>query len=123
MTIAEALRAEGYRTMMSGKWHCGGSYPRNDPGGWRPGDPKRPVPPDRGFDEWYGTPAGAGSYFNPKPLFHNHTLVEPDADDYYYTDAVSDEAVRMIEETPGDGRPFFLHVAYTAPHWPLHAPE
>ena len=122
VTIAEALKGAGYHTMMSGKWHVGGVYPRNDPTRWEVGDPKRPLPPDRGFDEWYGTPAGAGSYFNPKPLFRNRAVVEPEQDDYYYTDAVSDEAVRMIERAAGGGQPFFLHVCYTAPHWPLHAP-
>ena len=123
VTIAEALRAGGYRTMMSGKWHVGGIYPRNDPNGWATGDPERPLPPDRGFDEWYGTPAGAGSYFNPKPLFHNYTLIEPEGESYYYTDAVSDQAVRMIEGAARGDQPFFLHVSYTAPHWPLHAFE
>ncbi|MFN2131701.1 MAG: sulfatase-like hydrolase/transferase, partial [Anaerolineae bacterium] len=123
VTIAEALKAGGYRTMLSGKWHVGGIYARNDPSDWRVGDPERPLPPDRGFDDWYGTPAGAGSYYNPKPLYRNYTLIEPEGDDYYYTDAVSDEAVRMIERAAGSHQPFFLHVTYTAPHWPLHAFE
>jgi arylsulfatase len=121
VTIAEALKAGGYRTMLSGKWHVGGIYARNDPDDWAVGDPQRPLPPDRGFDDWYGTPAGAGSYFNPKPLYRNHTLVEPEGDGYYYTDAVSDEAVQMIERAAEGDQPFFLHVSYTAPHWPLHA--
>ncbi len=123
VTLAEALHPAGYRTLLSGKWHVGGIYPRNDPRGWGVGDPKRPLPPDRGFDEWYGTPAGAGSYFNPKPLFRNRTVLELQEEPYYYTDAVSDEAIRMIERTAETGQPFFLHVCYTAPHWPLHAPE
>ena len=54
---------------------------------------------------------------------HNHTFIEPEGDNYYYTDAVSDQAARMIREAAGKGQPFFLHVSYTAPHWPLHAPE
>jgi arylsulfatase len=121
VTIAEALQAGGYHTMLSGKWHVGGIYPRNDPAGWTTGDETRPLPPDRGFDEWYGTPAGAGSYFNPKPLFHNYTLIEPAGEDYYYTDAISDQAVHMIGRAAEGDAPFFLHVCYTAPHWPLHA--
>ena len=123
VTIAEALRMGGYRTMLSGKWHVGGIYRRNDPNNWQIGDPERPIPPERGFDEWYGTPAGAGSYFNPKPLFRNDTLIEPESADYYYTDAISDQAARMITKAAQDDQSFFLHVAYTAPHWPLHAFE
>lgn len=123
VTAAEVLRAGGYRTLMSGKWHVCGGFPRNDPSRWYAGDPDRPLPPDRGFDEWYGTPAGAGSYFNPKPLFRNYSVIEPDAENYYYTDAVTDHAVRMVEKAGGEKQPFFLYVAYTAPHWPLHAPE
>jgi arylsulfatase A-like enzyme len=123
LTMAEVLGEAGYRTMLSGKWHCGGLYSRNDPDDWRVGDPTRPIPPERGFDEWYGTPAGAGSYFNPRPLFHNDTLIEPQGDDFYYTDAISEQAVRMIEEAAQGDQPFFLHVSYTAPHWPLHAFE
>ena len=123
VTIGEALGAGGYRTMLSGKWHVGGIYRRNDPGDWQVGDPERPLPPDRGFDDWYGTPAGAGSYFNPRPLMHNYRLIEPKDDNYYYTDAISDQAVHMIDRAAQEERPFFLHVSYTAPHWPLHAFE
>jgi arylsulfatase len=123
VTIAEVLRAGGYRTLMSGKWHCGGIFSRNDPTNWRIGDPERPLPPDRGFDEWWGTPAGAGSYFNPRPLMHNYRFIEPEGDRFYYTDAISEQAARMIGEAARHDQPFFLHVSYTAPHWPLHAHE
>lgn len=123
VTVAEALQAGGYRTLMSGKWHVGGTYHRHDPSGWSVGDPHRPLPPDRGFDLWYGTPAGAGSYFNPKPLFQDYNIIEPEAENYYYTEALTDQAVSMIELAAQEDRPFFLYLAYTAPHWPLHALE
>jgi len=123
VTIAEVLRAGGYRTLMSGKWHCGGVFARNDPENWRINDPERPLPPDRGFDEWWGTPAGAGSYFNPRPLMHGYRFIEPEGDPFYYTDAISEQAARMIGEAAQGDQPFFLHVSYTAPHWPLHAHE
>ncbi|GIX08227.1 MAG: hypothetical protein KatS3mg115_2630 [Candidatus Poribacteria bacterium] len=120
VTIAEALRAVGYRTYMSGKWHVGGPYSHR-PEQWNIGHPEKPRPIDRGFDRHFGTLAGAGSYFNPHTLILDDRLIEPDSDDWYYTDAISDYAVRFIEEAAQEAKPFFLYVAYTAPHWPLHA--
>jgi arylsulfatase A-like enzyme len=120
VTIAEALGAAGYRTMMSGKWHVGGPYVLGTE--WRPGAPGAPLPVQRGFDEHYGTLAGAGSYFCPHALIEDDTFVEVPDDGYYYTDAISDRAADMIGRAAG-GEPFFLYVAYTAPHWPLHAWE
>ena len=108
---------------MCGKWHVGGRFDRSDPNDWHLNNPNRPIPPDRGFDEWYGTPVGAGSFWNPRPLFRNRQLIEPTSNDYHYTDAISDNVVSMIEAAAAKDEPFFLHVAYTAPHWPLHAPE
>ena len=121
VTIAEALSLGGYQTLISGKWHVGGIYPRNDASQWDTGDPQRPLPPDRGFDDWYGTPAGAGSYYNPKPLFRNYTLIEPESDKYYYTDAVSENAVKMVEKAAMDDKPFFLYMAHYAVHTPIEA--
>jgi arylsulfatase len=122
-TIAELLAAGGYRTKMSGKWHVGGAYPHNKPETWSPGDATHPLPIQRGFEEHWGTLGGAGSYWMPETLIHNDTWVELEDQDFYYTDAISDHACRMIDhcrnETPQ--QPFFLYVAYTAPHWPLHA--
>ncbi len=121
VTVAEALRARGYTTLMSGKWHVGGGYDILHPDRWRPGDPAHPTPAQRGFDRFYGIVAGAGSYFYPRTLMRDDQFVPLDVSDFYLTDAISDEAVRMVEEAD-PGRPFFLHVTYTAPHWPLHAP-
>ena len=69
VTIAEALRPAGYRTIMSGKWHVGGQY-TTDPERSRrdAGRPKYPTPLQRGFDKHFGTLAGAGSYFHPHTL-------------------------------------------------------
>jgi arylsulfatase A-like enzyme len=122
ITIAEALKTAGYRTGLSGKWHVGGAYSIH-PADWTPGDPGFPLPTQRGFDRFYGTLAGAGSYFNPHTLMDQDRFIRVNADeDYYYTDAISDKAVHMIDEFQRDGAPFFLYVAYTAPHWPLQAP-
>ena len=122
VTIAEALRASGYRTLMSGKWHVGGAYPAFRPDVWRPGRPGSPTPFTRGFDQHFGTLTGSGSFYDPHTLIRDDTLIQPDSDDFYYTDAISDEAVGMVSGAVADDDPFFLYVAYTAPHWPLHAP-
>jgi arylsulfatase A-like enzyme len=123
VTIAEALRAHGYTTWMSGKWHVGGAYNILDPGSWRPGDPTHPVPTQRGFDHFYGIVSGAGSYFYPRTLMRDEEFVPLQTSDYYLTDAISDNAVQMVKQAAAQAKPFFLHVTYTAPHWPLHAPE
>ncbi|MFP4053438.1 MAG: arylsulfatase [Phycisphaerae bacterium] len=125
VTLAEALGAGGYRTFMSGKWHVGGGYNVQRPDTWTPGDPTHPTPVQRGFEEHFGTLCGAGSYWFPPTLSHNDTFLKPERSDFYLTDEISNHATRMIDracdETPG--QPFLMYVAYTAPHWPLHAPH
>jgi arylsulfatase len=121
LTIAEALRPAGYRNYAVGKWHVTKST--------SPQTPKRNWPLQRGFDRYYGTLTGAGSFFDPATLMRDNTAISAMADPeyrpetYYYTDAISDHATRFIREhqqaTPT--QPFFLYVAYTAAHWPLHA--
>jgi arylsulfatase len=123
VTIAEALKPAGYRSYYSGKWHCGGQYSPGNPDNWQPGEEGCPYPLSRGFDRFYGTVAGCGNFFNPHGLMDQDRFVQADDPDYYYTDAISEHACRMIDEAVGCGDPFFMHVCYTAPHWPLHAPE
>ncbi|WP_368498178.1 arylsulfatase [Herbiconiux sp. A18JL235] len=117
VTIAEALEPAGYRSYISGKWHMAGDIHH----------PTDAWPTRRGFEKFFGTLEGAGSYFQPRTLTRNETNVEQEADDpsFYYTDAISDNAVTFIHEhtTEHADDPFFLYVAYTAPHWPLHALE
>jgi arylsulfatase len=122
VTIAEVLRTTGYRTILSGKWHVGGNYKVDEPAQWRAaGQPDHPTPRQRGFDRYYGTLAGAGSYFDPPTLMHDDAFVAPEGERYYLTDAITDHAVAEIEAAARDELPFFLYLAYTAPHWPLHA--
>jgi len=122
VTIAEALRSAGYRTMMSGKWHVGGAYPPNDPAKWSLiGQEGHPLPVQRGFECHYGTLGGAGSYYNPPSMVHDDKLIKAEGEEFYYTDAISDQAVAMIRQAAQGGQPFFCYVAYTTPHWPLHA--
>ena len=122
VTIAEVLKGAGYQTMMSGKWHVGGQLITQEPETWQPGTEGYPTPQQRGFDRFYGTLAGAGSFFHPHALSEDGEFISDYPDGFYYTDAISDKAADMITDAHGNDRPFFLHVAYTAPHWPLHAP-
>ena len=123
ITLAEAVRPAGYRTYMVGKWHVTKKV-RPD------GDSDRHNwPLQRGFDRFYGTIHGAGSFFDPNSLVRDNTLISPFADpeyrpqQFYYTDAISDHAVRFVAEHTRDhpDRPFLMYVAHTAPHWPMHA--
>ena len=116
VTIPEALKTADYKTYMSGKWHVSGNLVEPT-GSW---------PLQRGFDEFYGTIIGAGSFYDPNTLTRGNRNVEHEAredDDFFYTDAISDQAAAYIRNHLRDepGRPFFQYVAYTAPHWPLHA--
>lgn len=123
VTIAEALKPAGYRTYMSGKWHVTKHT--------KPEGPSHNWPRQRGFDRFYGTIHGAGSFYDPNSLMRDNTMISPHADPeyrpevYYYTDAISDHAVRFIREHDRDHgeAPFFLYVSYTAAHWPMHALE
>lgn len=118
-TIAETLRAAGYRTGMSGKWHLGSKPPQR--------------PYDRGFEEYYGLMDGAVNFFNPAqpdPEFkggkvrtfgHNDQLVKEFPPGFYTTDAFTDHAISTMTRFAKEQKPFFIHLAYTAPHYPLHA--
>ena len=112
VTIAEALKPAGYAAYMVGKWHV---TPHVKPEG-----PKHNWPLARGFDRFYGTIHGAGSFFDPNSLTRDNTQIVPETKDYYYTDALSDNAAKFILDHKG-ANPFFLYVAYTAAHWPMHA--
>ena len=115
VTIPQVLKANGYRTYMSGKWHVASSLTK----------PTDTWPLQRGFDEFYGTIIGAGSFYDPNTLTRGNDNVEHEAREpgFFYTDAISDQAVAYIEQHAAAhrDRPFFEYVAYTAPHWPLHA--
>ncbi|MFZ5831425.1 MAG: arylsulfatase [Planctomycetota bacterium] len=109
VSIASVLQNAGYAAFASGKWHAGG----------------RPM--QRGFQHSFGLPGGACSYFTPaKALLRDEERVQIEPSrDFYFTDAITEEAVGYLNEhfASDPKRPFFLYVAYTAPHWPLQAPE
>ena len=121
VTIAEALRPAGYATYMVGKWHV---TPLRHRVGEEPDRTNWPL--QRGFDRFYGTIHGAGSFYDPNTLTRDNTFISPCNDPeyepktYYYTDAISDHAARFVKEHDAS-KPFFMYVAYTAAHWPMHA--
>ena len=115
VTIAEALKAGGYTTLMAGKWHVG-----TDLEHW---------PVKRGFDHYFGLIDGASSYFTPTMPYRPNQKLTIALDDkpytpgpnWYSTNAYTDFAIKFVDETKNTHKPFFLYMAYTSPHWPLHA--
>ena len=122
VTIAEVLKESGYRTCMSGKWHVGGDFKPRGFDNWKVVDFVHPTPRQRGFDRFYGILEGAGSFFSPHGLMEDETRIADIPDGYYFTDAITDRAIEMAGEAMAADQPFFLYLAHTAPHWPLHAP-
>ncbi len=124
-TIAEVLRPAGYATYAVGKWHV------------TPGQNAEKLaqthnwPLQRGFDRFYGTIHGAGSYWDPSSLVRDNKLItafndtEYQPEKFYYTEALSDNAIRILSEHKqrSASKPFFMYLTYTAAHWPMHAPE
>ncbi|MEI7733137.1 MAG: arylsulfatase [Verrucomicrobiota bacterium] len=110
VTIPELLRSAGYRTFMSGKWHLG-----------------QPGPIKRGFDEYFGMLGGYGSFWNSKlytRLPPGRPAREYAEGTFYATDAITDFALEFIASARQTAdKPFFLYLAYNAPHFPLHAPK
>lgn len=121
VTIAEVLQATGYATYMTGKWHLG----FNVQDCW---------PLQRGFQKYFGCISGATRFFYPEEprgmtLANEHIKTPASTTDrrFYTTDAFTDYAIRFLKEHQQDAaqqdKPFFLYLAYTAPHWPLQAHE
>lgn len=110
VTIAEALRPAGYRTLMAGKWHVGEDRPH-----W---------PTDRGFERYFGLISGASNYFRldqGRKMALNDKPYTPEGGDYYMTNAFTDHALKFVDELGRGSDPFFLYLPFTSPHWPLHA--
>jgi arylsulfatase len=111
VTIAQVLRSAGYHTLMTGKWHVG----MQDQSVW---------PLQRGFDRYYGGLSGAFNYFKPggdRGITRDNEHVTTD-DGFYATDTFTDVACEYISDvSQQDDSPFFLYLAYNAPHWPLNS--
>ena len=109
VTIAEVLKSAGHSTMMSGKWHVAG------------------IPPDRGFDRYFGFLSGAINFFTGVDWGDGRNLMRLDREvyqppsDFYSTNAFTDYAIEFIDDVRQKDKPFFLYLAHNAPHFPLHA--
>jgi len=116
-TLPELMQAGGYHTYMAGKWHLGHTEDRS--------------PRARGFDQSFALLDGAAGHFDQSgysPLLQrasyreNGDLIDLPKD-FYSTHTYTDKILSQIESNRGDGKPWFAYVAYTAPHYPLHAPR
>jgi arylsulfatase len=110
VTLAQVLKSAGYRTYMAGKWHL---------------TPK-PGPTDRGFDEFYGMLGGFNSFFQERPFYTRLPADRPrrkyEPGQFYSTNAFGDYALDFLADARKAGdTPFFLYLAFNAPHFPLHA--
>ncbi|HEX8911579.1 MAG TPA: arylsulfatase [Humisphaera sp.] len=131
VTVAEVLKASGYRTAMVGKWHVSLTEPvQGKQLKYISNQEIRPTfsdpatyPVGRGFEQHYGIIWGVANYYDPFSLVDGTEPVREVPKGYYITDALSDRAAQYIDGFAKGSEPFFLYCAYTAPHWPLHAPE
>ncbi|MBO1514147.1 arylsulfatase [Metabacillus bambusae] len=109
VTLAEVLKEDGYHTYLSGKWHVG-----------------KHGPIERGFDDFYGLLGGFTSFWDKKDYIRlpegrpEHNYAEGE---FYATDAITDHALDFIKDSREDDHPYFLYLAYNAPHFPLQAPK
>jgi arylsulfatase A-like enzyme len=110
-TIASLLRAQGYATSLVGKWHLG-ALPKYDP-------------LQSGYDEFWGLRGGGVDYythgFNGNlDLWDGNTKIEEAG---YLTDLLADRAMLTLDRRAKDGKPFFMSLHFTAPHWPWEGPD
>jgi arylsulfatase A-like enzyme len=117
-SLPHVLKQAGYRTALVGKWHLGGTVT---------GDARDGGPRAHGFDAFFGLMGSHVDYWH-----HNRGPASPDLwenetkvalDGRYLTTLITDRSIEFIEQSASAGQPFFVDVAYNAPHWPYHRPD
>ncbi len=114
VTLARVLKDTGYQTYHVGKWHVG----------------RNVDPMDRGFDEFYGyinghsQPQWDQERYERLPKGRTPELKygKKESKEFYATDVFNDYAVEFIDQSAESDEPFFLYLAHSSPHFPLHAP-
>lgn len=116
--LPEILQEAGYHTYMTGKWHLGLTQETS--------------PASRGFDKSFVLlQGGAGAFSNMLQIYgpnkamyrEDHKLLDALPEDFYSTRFYTEKMIEYIDSNQGDDQPFFAYLAFTAPHWPLQAPE
>ncbi|MCZ6674601.1 MAG: arylsulfatase, partial [Verrucomicrobia bacterium] len=107
-TLPEMLRTAGYGTYLTGKWHLASRQPET----W---------PIQRGFDRFYGHLSGTSDFFDPANLYRGNVPITASGERYYLTDANTEQAIDFIgdHQKERNNDPFFLYLAYNAPHFPM----
>ncbi|WDE99245.1 arylsulfatase [Lentisphaera profundi] len=114
VTTASLLQKSGYKTYLAGKWHLRGK------------NGSECTPTNRGFDEFYGPFHDYASFYRKELYFRlpkNRKALAETNKDFYATDAITDYALSFIDEARSAKQPYYLYLAYNAPHFPLQAPK
>ncbi|MFA5677691.1 MAG: arylsulfatase [Pseudomonas sp.] len=116
-SLAALLGEAGYNTYLSGKWHLGRAAEQD--------------PLQLGFDRAFALLDGGASHFQPvpgsqvrveQPTYREDGRTVEVEGEFFSSDFYTDKLIGYLEEGRANGKPFFAWAAYTAPHWPLHAP-
>ena len=117
-SLPHLLRGSGYRTALIGKWHLGGTVT----GGTTNGGPRA-----HGFDHFFGLMGSHVDYWHhnrgpgSEDLWENETKISLTG--HYLTTLITERSIQFIEQSAASGQPFFVDVAYNAPHWPYNRPD
>ena len=117
VSIAALLKDAGYHTYMSGKWHLGVTDDLS--------------PDARGFEKSFALLKGAAGHFDDSPIAPNSQKLRfrengefvDLPEDFYSSQFYTDKIISYLKSGENDNQPFFGYLAFTAPHWPLQAPQ